>query len=56
MYIGYLSLLSIPDDAVDTARSIRKLHQVARQTGAMIVNGHDPDAWSKVKKSPQYYN
>ncbi len=40
---------------VDTVRSVRKLHQVARQTGAMIVTGHDPDAWPKFKKTPQYY-
>jgi N-acyl homoserine lactone hydrolase len=40
---------------VDTVRSVRKLHQVARQTGAMIVTGHDPDAWPKFKKAPDYY-
>jgi N-acyl homoserine lactone hydrolase len=40
---------------IDTVRSVRKLHQVARQTGAMIVTGHDPDAWPKFKKAPQYY-
>jgi len=39
---------------VDTVRSVRK--QVARQTGAMIVTGHDPDAWPKFKKTPQYYD
>jgi hypothetical protein len=55
MYMGYLSLLSIPDGAVDTVRSVRKLHQVARQTAAMIVAGDDTDAWLKFKKSPQYY-
>ncbi len=42
--------------AIDTVRSVRKLHQVARQTGAMIVTGHDPDAWPKFKKAPQYYD
>jgi N-acyl homoserine lactone hydrolase len=41
---------------VDTVRSVRKLHQVARQTGAMIVTGHDPDAWPKFKKAPQSYD
>jgi N-acyl homoserine lactone hydrolase len=40
---------------VDTVRSVRKLHQVARQTGAMIVTGHDPDAWPKFNKAPQFY-
>jgi N-acyl homoserine lactone hydrolase len=41
---------------VDTVRSVRKLHQVARQTGAMVVTGHDPDAWPKFKKAPDYYD
>jgi len=40
---------------VDTVRSVRKLHQVVRQTGAMVVTGHDPDAWPKFKQSPEYY-
>jgi N-acyl homoserine lactone hydrolase len=40
---------------VDTVRSVRKLHQVARQTGAQIVTGHDPDAWPKFTKAPGYY-
>lgn len=41
---------------VDTVRSVRKLHQVVRQTGAMIVTGHDPDAWPKFKRAPRYYD
>jgi N-acyl homoserine lactone hydrolase len=41
---------------VDTVRSVRKLHQVARQTGAMVVTGHDPDAWPNFKKAPDYYD
>ena len=41
---------------VDTVRSVRKLHQVARQTGAMVVTGHDTDAWPKFKKAPEYYD
>ena len=40
---------------VDTVRSVRKLHQVVRQTGAMVVTGHDPDAWPKFKQAPEYY-
>jgi glyoxylase-like metal-dependent hydrolase (beta-lactamase superfamily II) len=40
---------------VDTVRSVRKLRQVARQTGAIVVTGHDPDAWPEFKKSPEYY-
>jgi N-acyl homoserine lactone hydrolase len=40
---------------VDTVRSVRKLHQVARQTGAQIVTGHDPEAWPRFTKAPAYY-
>jgi N-acyl homoserine lactone hydrolase len=40
---------------VDTVRSVRKLHQVARQTGAQIVTGHDPDAWPRFTQAPAYY-
>jgi N-acyl homoserine lactone hydrolase len=42
--------------ALDTVRSVRKLHQVARQTGAMVVTGHDPDAWLQFRKAPEYYD
>jgi len=41
---------------VDTVRSVRKLHQVARRTGAQIVTGHDPDAWPKFKQAPEFYD
>jgi N-acyl homoserine lactone hydrolase len=41
---------------VDTVRSVRKLHQVVRRTGAQIVTGHDPDAWPKFKQAPEFYD
>jgi N-acyl homoserine lactone hydrolase len=41
---------------VDTVRSVRKLHQVARRTGAQVVTGHDPDAWPKFKHAPEFYD
>jgi N-acyl homoserine lactone hydrolase len=28
---------------------------MARQTGAQIVTGHDPEAWPKFTKAPAYY-
>ena len=41
---------------VDTVRSVRKLHQVARSTGAQIVTGHDPDVWPTFKQAPKFYD
>jgi N-acyl homoserine lactone hydrolase len=41
---------------VDTVRSVRKLRQVARQTGARVVTGHDPEAWPTFKKAPEFYD
>jgi N-acyl homoserine lactone hydrolase len=41
---------------IDTVRSVRKLHQVQRKTGAEVVTGHDPDAWPTFKKAPEYYD
>jgi glyoxylase-like metal-dependent hydrolase (beta-lactamase superfamily II) len=42
--------------AVDAVRSVRKLRQVARQTGAQVVTGHDPEAWPRFKKAPEFYD
>jgi N-acyl homoserine lactone hydrolase len=42
--------------AVDAVRSVRKLRQVARQTGAQVVTGHDPEAWPMFKKAPEFYD
>jgi hypothetical protein len=41
---------------VDTVRSVRKLHQVARRAGAQVVTGHDPDVWPKFKHAPEFYD
>jgi N-acyl homoserine lactone hydrolase len=40
---------------VDTVRSVRKLKEVARKTGAVVVTGHDPDAWPQFKQAPAHY-
>ena len=41
---------------VDAVRSVRKLHQVVRQTDAIVVTGHDPVTWPKFRKAPNYYD
>jgi len=42
--------------AVDTVRSVRKLHHLARRSEATVVTGHDPDAWPTFKHSPECYD
>ncbi len=42
--------------AVDTVHSVRKLHRIARRSGATVVTGHDPDAWPKFKHVPEAYD
>jgi N-acyl homoserine lactone hydrolase len=41
---------------VDTVRSVRKLHRIARRSGATVVTGHDPDMWPTFKHSPEAYD
>jgi glyoxylase-like metal-dependent hydrolase (beta-lactamase superfamily II) len=41
---------------VDTVRSVRKLHRLARRSGATVVTGHDPDMWPQFKHSPGAYD
>jgi glyoxylase-like metal-dependent hydrolase (beta-lactamase superfamily II) len=41
---------------VDAVRSVQKLHQVVRQSGAKVVTGHDPEAWPTFKKAPDFYD
>ncbi len=40
---------------VDTVRPYRNLRTIADKTEAIVVTGHDPDAWSTFKKAPEYY-
>lgn len=42
--------------AVDSVRSVAKLRYLSEQTNAMVVTGHDPDAWSSFKKAPEFYS
>ncbi len=39
--------------AVDTAHSVAKLHKIAKDTGAIVVTGHDPDNWETFRKAPR---
>ena len=42
--------------AVDTVRSVRKLHRIAARSGSTVVTGHDPDAWPGFKQAPEFYD
>lgn len=42
--------------AVDAARSVGKLRALAEQTDALVVPGHDPEAWPRFKRAPAYYD
>ena len=42
--------------AVDTVRSVRKLHRIADRADATVVTGHDPDAWPGFKPAPDFYD
>jgi glyoxylase-like metal-dependent hydrolase (beta-lactamase superfamily II) len=41
--------------SVDAARSVRKLRKIAEDTGAMVVTGHDPDAWRSLGHAPRVF-
>lgn len=42
--------------AVEVARSVRKLKALAARTDALVVTGHDPDAWPGFRQAPAYYD
>jgi glyoxylase-like metal-dependent hydrolase (beta-lactamase superfamily II) len=42
-----------PDQAM---RSLEALRRVARETGALIVFGHDPDDWAQHRRAPDPYS
>jgi len=42
--------------AVDAVRSVRKLRDLAARTGALVVTGHDPDAWPTFRHAPAFYD
>ena len=37
------------------AESVKKLRKIAKEHNALVVTGHDPDAWKTFKKAPMFY-
>jgi len=46
-------LVYSPPDAV---KSIKKMRNLRRVQGVRIITGHDPVAWPRLKKAPEYYD
>ncbi len=42
--------------ATDAVRSVRKLRALAEKTEALVVTGHDPDAWPQLRHAPAFYD
>jgi glyoxylase-like metal-dependent hydrolase (beta-lactamase superfamily II) len=40
----------------DAKRSLERLRALARETDPLVVFGHDPDNWSRLKHAPERYN
>ena len=39
----------------DAARSLRRLHELADETDALVVFGHDPKNWAQLEHAPEPY-
>jgi glyoxylase-like metal-dependent hydrolase (beta-lactamase superfamily II) len=50
-----LTLPGLVCSAVDVVDSVKKLKKIAKEKKAIIVTGHDPDAWESFKKAPMFY-
>jgi glyoxylase-like metal-dependent hydrolase (beta-lactamase superfamily II) len=50
-----LALPGLVCSSVDAARSVHKLRKIAKDTGAMVVTGHDPDNWKVFQKGPREF-
>ncbi len=37
------------------ADSVKKLRKVAKENNALVVTGHDPEAWINFNKAPTFY-
>jgi glyoxylase-like metal-dependent hydrolase (beta-lactamase superfamily II) len=44
------------EDRMRWLQSVRKLHEIARDTGAQVIFGHDPQQLSTLKTAPEYYD
>jgi hypothetical protein len=50
------ALPSFLTSTVEAVRSVKRLRQIARQTDAVVLTGHDPTAWPGFKHAPAYYD
>ncbi len=50
-----MALPGLMASSIETVASVRKLRALAEKRGAMVVTGHDPEAWKSLKKAPDYY-
>ena len=39
----------------DADRSLRRLHELADETGALVLLGHDPENWAQLQHAPEPY-
>ena len=39
----------------DARRSLERLRELARETDSLVVFGHDPDNWSRLRHAPDHY-
>lgn len=42
--------------AIDSVHSVSKLRKIAKDTDALVVTGHDPEAWPTFKHYPEFYD
>lgn len=42
-------------NAAETVRSVERMRHLRDSTGARIITGHDPAAWKKLRKAPEWY-
>ena len=40
----------------DAKRSLERLRGLARETGSLVVFGHDPENWSRLRHAPEHYS
>lgn len=46
------ALPGLVTSSADAANSVEKLRRIAKDTGATVVTGHDPDSWKGFRKAP----